>query len=120
MSIDKHDQPIKTGDPAVVSSDLLSHRMKPVIILPKKEMSRADISRQNANGFVVVEATDPSKVRFCEPPPIGYSSQEKAAIGLCRFIMRHTPSSSWTRRDLAETLANIFMEGSPLETIKKA
>jgi len=54
-------------------------------------------------------------VRFCEPPPNGYSEQEKAAIQLCRHVMTQHSDVSWTKRQLAERLADFFISGSPLQ-----
>lgn len=95
-------------------------RMKPVIILPKGAVSAEDIALLRENQFCVVEADDPSEVRFMEPPPNGYSEQERAAIALCRHIMRHSWDASWTKRDLGNLLAQFFIEGSPLQYVEPA
>lgn len=43
--------------------------MKPMMILPRGEISKADIARLNQNGLCVVEAKDPAKVRFVAALP---------------------------------------------------
>jgi len=90
-------------------------RIQPVIILPLDMMSKKDIAILRRNMLCVVECKDPSAVRFCEPPPNGYSEQEKAAIKLCRYVMSQNSTVGWTKRDLAERLADFFIAGSPLE-----
>ena len=103
-----------------MSDEIKPKRMKPVIILPEGMMSKADKSRLNANDFCVVECKDPSLVRFQEPPPLGYSAQEKAAIQLCRWILSHTlGSTSFNKQELSAKLAEIFIHGSQLEPIRQ-
>lgn len=93
--------------------------MKAVIILPKGKMSKKDIKRLNDNLFCVVECDDPSLVRFMEPPPLGYSAQEQAAIKLCRYLMdRQTGGYPIGRQAIASLLAEFLIEGSPLEAIQ--
>lgn len=92
------------------------NRIKPVIILPQGQVSRDDIERLNSNGLCVVEAQDPSLVRFMEPPPDGYGIRERAAISLFRRVMAHK-SLSYSRSDIAVLYADILLEGSPLEPI---
>lgn len=97
-----------------------NQRMRPVIILPPGEITKEDIAILRENGMCVVEAKDPSKVRFVEPPPLGYSVQERAAIALCRWVMGHdNPGANWSRRELAAKLADFFCEGSPLEPLPR-
>ena len=38
--------------------------MKPIIIVPPKQLSKADIEMLRKNDLCVVEAKDPSKVKF--------------------------------------------------------
>lgn len=92
-------------------------RIRPVIILPVGEISKKDIKELRANGLCVVEAKDPSRVRFAEPPPLGYSVQEQAAIKLCRWVLSHRSEHYFQRYDLAQKLADFFCEGSPLQPI---
>lgn len=89
-------------------------RMKPVMVIPKDCMSAEDIARLNDNGFVVVEATDPSQVRFMEPPPQGYTAQEKAAIQLCRAILERRNSKVWSYADLTDLLVHFLATGTPM------
>ncbi len=44
-------------------------KLKPVIVIPVGCMTKKDIAELRANQFCVVEAQDPSLVRFIEPPP---------------------------------------------------
>lgn len=85
-------------------------RIKPIIILPKGEMSKKDIATLNANHLCVVEAKDPSKVRFIEPPPEGYTVQEKAAIQLFRVIAAK-PQFTINRSSFAEMYVDIILRG---------
>lgn len=88
--------------------------MKPVIVLPPGVMSKRDMKRLNDNDFCVVECKEPERVRFCEPPPLGYSVQEKAAIQLSRRLLAAKNSWNINRKDLCEILADCLMEGWPL------
>ena len=45
-------------------------RIKPVIVLVKDSMSKRDMKRLRDNGLCVVESSNPSMVRFLDPPPI--------------------------------------------------
>jgi len=101
----------------VVHEESKAARMKPVIIIPVGQVSKRDLKRLNDNSFCVVEAKDPSTIRFSEPPPNGYSEQEKAAIQLCRFVISHPSAASWTRLELGNLLARFFIEGSPLQPL---
>jgi hypothetical protein len=95
-------------------------RIKPVMILPRGEVSPEDIALMRENGFCVVEAQNPDAVRFMEPPPNGYSEQEKAAIALCRHLMKFQPDVTWTKREVGHMLAQFFIEGSPLQYVEPA
>lgn len=85
-------------------------RIKPIIILPRGEMSKKDIATLNANHLCVVEAKDPSKVRFVDPPPEGYTVQEKAAIELFRAIAAK-PAFQINRSSFAEMYVDIILKG---------
>jgi hypothetical protein len=91
-------------------------RMKPVIILPKGEMSPEDIAILRDNLFCVVEAEHPGDVRFMEPPPSSdYSNAERAAINLCRYLLNNPPSNGY--RDQSFIVAKFMyyvIEGTPL------
>lgn len=90
-------------------------RMRPVVILPENAMTKADINKLCRNGICVVEAKDPSAVRFCEPPPEGYSVQERAAISLFRYLMRKDIDRSRSRLDIGSLYADFIIKGTPLE-----
>lgn len=87
-----------------------NQRIKPVIILPKGEMTKRDIKKLTDNGIVVVEANDPSLVRFADPPPEGYGIQEQAAIELFRTLMAKS-SFMISRTNFAEMYADIVIRG---------
>jgi hypothetical protein len=95
--------------------------MKPVIVIPQKCMSKADIAELRKAGFCVVEAQDPSLVRFIEPPPMGYSVQEQAAVKLCRCIAKNNVNSQatpWSYSVLMSKLAELMIEGTPLAPVQ--
>ena len=85
-------------------------RIKPIIVLPKGEVTKRDIKKLNDNGLCVVEASDPSKVRFIDPPPEGYSVQERAAIELFRVLVAK-PGFSINRSGLTEMYVEVLMRG---------
>lgn len=93
-------------------------RIKPIIILPKGEMSKKDIATLNANHLCVVEAKDPSKVRFVDPPPEGYTVQEKAAIQLFRTIAAKA-SFQINRSSFAEMYVDIILQGMIPERVQQ-
>ena len=98
----------------------VGNRMKPVIILPVEHVSKDDIAELRANGFCVIEAKEPDSVRFMEPPPMGYSEQEKAAIKLCRHLLAQPNHANFTRESISSLLSWFFIQGSPLATVKEA
>lgn len=102
-----------------VSVSVTDERMKPVIILPKGAVSAEDIAKLGENGICCIEAEAPEDVRFMEPPPNGYTEAEKAAIALFRFVMKHQPDQTWTKRELGHLFAQMIISGTPLEPIKQ-
>lgn len=93
-------------------------RVKPVIILPKGELSPEDLERLRDNGFCCVEAEHPDEVRFMEPPPAGYEKAEQAAIQLCRYIVNYEKREChFERRQLVDLLARYMIEGTPLSAL---
>lgn len=94
-------------------------RVRPVIVLPTGQVTKEDIAVLRENGMCVVEAKDPSLVRFMEPPPNGYSEQERAAISLCRHLLRNYQTSHWTKAEIHEILVHAFTEGSPLKPVEQ-
>lgn len=63
--------------------------MKPMIILPKGQMSVADMKTLRENNVCVVEAKDPAKFKFVDPIPAMScrNKMEEAAIRLSRRII---------------------------------
>lgn len=90
--------------------------MKPVLILPKGGMSADDIKRLRDNGICVVEAKDPSHVRFTEPP-IGGPILERAAISLARELLSGDNYYGLSRADARAKYARIIVEGSSLSAV---
>lgn len=90
-------------------------RMKPVIILPIGTMKKKDIQQLRENLFCVVEAKKPEDIRFMEPPPQGYSAQEKAAMALCRFVVAQRTDKILYAGHLKEFLCDVLINGSPLQ-----
>ncbi len=88
----------------------MDERIKPIIILPKGEMSKADMKKLADNHIVVVEAKDPSLVRFTDPPPEGYSVQERSAIQLFRILMQRQ-GFNMTKADFATMYVDIILSG---------
>jgi hypothetical protein len=88
-------------------------RMKPIAILPAGDMTPADIAELRSNGICVVECKNPNGVRFCQPPPAGYSIQEQAAIQLATVILN--TNKTWSMMESRNLYAQILMRGTPLE-----
>lgn len=93
-------------------------RMKPIVILPEGAMKPRDVKKLTDNGICVVEAKDPSLVRFMEPPPDGYSVQERAAISLFRRLVARN-AFNVDRRQFAEMYCDIILEGFPLRQVER-
>lgn len=89
---------------------------KPVIILPTGKVSKADIRMLRKNGLCVIEAEDPSLIRFLEPPPGDYGPQEKAAIATCRHLMGQCEYLNG--REIKALFANFIIKGTTLEYSK--
>lgn len=92
--------------------------MKPVIILPKDQMSKEDIAELRANDICVVEADNPEEVRFAEPPPGDYGPQEQAAIQLFRYVASQGSNVNFGKQRLVELYVNFLLKGSHMEPIK--
>lgn len=75
---------------------------------------KQDMAKLNDNNFIVVEAKDPSQVRFAEPPPGGYDEQEKAALALCRFMLKHEKGFTATKSEVTGWYVHFLMNGSPM------
>src|SRR4051812_11677156 len=63
--------------------------MKPIIIIPPGVMSAEDQKELTDNDLCVVEATDPSQVKFLDPIPASSSRTqiEQACIDLSRIVL---------------------------------
>lgn len=93
------------------------NKIRPLIILPKGQVSKKDIQRLNDNGLCVVEAEDPSLVRFAEPPPtMDYDVRERAALSLFRRVMAKT-NQVYNRADLTQIFVDALLNGSPLQPV---
>ena len=91
-------------------------KIKPVLILPTGDMSKRDINQLRRNGICVVEAKTPEQVRFCEPPPHGYSVQERGAIALFRYVMSASANlGNWSRMELRAKYAELLIAGTSLD-----
>jgi len=99
----------------------MSEKMQPIIIVKTGTMKQSHISRLRRNGICVVESDNPDSVRFCEPPPYGYTAQEQAAIALFREINgTHVYGKTWGRQELHAMYAEILVKGTPLQYVTKA
>lgn len=69
------------------------------------------------NGLCVVEAKDPSTIRFVETPLMDYSRQEQAAIALVKKILMDN-SNVVSRSEITHFLTTELMKGSPVKSVK--
>ena len=95
-------------------------RVKPVILLQYRSISKANIKLLRDNGLCVVECKDPTKVRFMDPPPMSYSVQELAAIELARGLLRDgkLPGHGYNVKAACGALyAEILLRGDPLARV---
>ena len=96
-------------------------KMKPVMIVPKGALSKADLKRLNDNFICVVEAKDPAAVRWMEPYPQGYNVQELAAIELARGLLRDgkLPGHGYNVKQTVGALyAEILLRSDPLKRVE--
>lgn len=93
--------------------------MKPVMILPPDTMGEADIKLLNDNGFCVVIANDPAKVKFVDPLPAASNRTEieNAAIRLSRKLLAKEtcPWNDGGRATIASMFVEILAQGTPLD-----
>lgn len=83
-------------------------------------MSREDIDRLNDNGLCVIEAEDPSLVRYAEPPPVmDYDVRERAALSLFRRVMAKG-NHVYNRGDLTQIFVDALLNGSSLQPVAAA
>jgi len=94
-------------------------KMKPTFVLPCGHISKQDIKQLRDNGFCVVEAKYPEKIRFLDPPPFGYTQQEQAAIQLTRKLLAEPYHATKSMNEIKNMLIYILVEGSPIDPIKK-
>jgi hypothetical protein len=64
-----------------------AEKMKPIVILKTGTMAKKDIRLLRDNGLCVVESKEPSAVRFMEPLPESFNTQQWAAIALARTLL---------------------------------
>lgn len=94
-------------------------KVKPVLILPIGCISKSDMKVLKNNGICVVEAKDPSAVRFLEPPIVNdYSIQEKAAIELCRYYCQKE-TFMISKDNFNNTLVHFLINGTKLKPVNK-
>lgn len=95
--------------------------MKPIIILQPGSMSKEGMDSLRANELCVVEAKDPSLVKFVDPiPSISSRTEiENAAIQLSRKVMH---PNFWAggvdasaRMACVRAFVDILVKGSPLD-----
>lgn len=71
----------------------------------------------NRAGITVVEAKNPDKIRFLDPPPFDRDPQERAAISLGRVLLTTgTHNTSYYRSTIAEMYVKMLIEGGALES----
>ncbi len=83
-------------------------KLKPVVILPPKSMTKADMQQLREAGICVVECKKPSEVRFLDPPPCGYELRNQAAIKMFLKIVNNEVPSIFTRDDYKKTCFDIM------------
>lgn len=93
---------------------------KPVIVLPPDTMTDDHIAMLRENGFCVVVASDPAKVRFLDPIPVVSSRTEieSAALSLVRLIFDSTSFEGYNsiqRNDISRAYINILKQGTILD-----
>lgn len=85
--------------------------MKPMIIIPPKTMSDADIAELRKNDICVVVATDPARVKFVDPIPAASSRTqiEDAAIKLSRLLL-NGQTGSVNLNSYSANISKLFVE----------
>lgn len=94
--------------------------MKPLIILPKGAMSEKDREELTKNDICVVEAEDPSLLKFVDSIPAIASRTEieNAAIQLSRKVLNKDTwqYNSDMPKDVAKMFIDILIKGTPLDS----
>ena len=116
---------IRCGTPARNTIDLkpIFKTMKPMIILPPKAMSAADIEILRDNGLCVVVAANPATVKFVDPIPAASNRSHIEDVAI-RFSRKILAPGFWsggdlggnTRSHLARTFFDLLIIGTPLDT----
>ena len=96
--------------------------MKPMIIIPAKAMSDANIKLLRDNGICVVVANKPEAVRFLDPIPASSSRTqiENAAIKLSRILLNrqwgHVNNSTLIgHTEFTRLYVDALLEGTSLD-----
>lgn len=92
--------------------------MKPIIILAPGVMSDTDKQMLRDNGLCVVEAADPSKVKFVDPIPsaVQRTKIETAAIQLSRILLTSDNGYRASREDVCKIYVEALIKGTPLQS----
>jgi len=96
--------------------------MQPMIILPPEMMSEQNIQALRDNGICVVEAKDPSKIKFVDPIPAVSSRTgiENAAIQLSRCVLNGmgrclVENGKMDRVSIMRQYIDFLVVGTPLD-----
>lgn len=91
--------------------------MKPMIVVPPKNISDKDLRALRENGLCVVEAKNPSAVKFIDPiPALSSRSQiENAAIQLSRKLLSGDLVGHEYKKEVANLFVSLLVKGSPLD-----
>lgn len=83
---------------------------QPVIILPKGNMTDADIELLRVNGICVVESADPSAVEFTNPSEERYGA---IALKIIRVMINHDNANNyWTCAQVGKWWAKLLLAES--------
>lgn len=95
---------------------MANETMQPIIVLPENMISDEDKQRLRDNGLCVVEAKDPSAVKFIDPIPsmAQRTKIEDAAIGLSRRLLT-ADSYNVNRSDVARMYVDLLITGTALD-----
>lgn len=94
-------------------------KILPVVIIKPGAMTKEAQAAMNRAGITVVEAKDPSAIRFLNPPSPNRTAQEKAAIELCRVLLTSeglTMSDSY-KDFTAKLYIQCLLKGSAFEKL---
>jgi hypothetical protein len=92
--------------------------MKPILIIPPDQMSKEDIDRLRENDICVVEAKEPSEIRFVDPPPSGnYDQVVEASLALSRWVINN-PTGTFEAKTLSAYWAQMLMGAHPIRKLQ--